>query len=134
LSLGKSDLTAKLKLLLKKYKFPTLLTWAGIDMLTNCHPLNFGSPGVYGNRYSNFILQNCDLVISIGNRMAIPMIGYEHSELARKAKFIQVDIDQLELNKLKDIVDFPILEDANKFIDFLIKNRRKIKFDNKNVS
>jgi acetolactate synthase-1/2/3 large subunit len=133
LSLGKSDLTAKLKLLLKKYKFPTLLTWAGIDMLTNCHPLNFGSPGVYGNRYSNFILQNCDLVISIGNRMAIPMIGYEHSELARKAKFIQVDIDQLELNKLKDIVDFPILEDANKFIDFLIKNRRKIKFDNKNV-
>ena len=133
LSLGKTNLTARLNLLLKKYKFPTLLTWAGMDMLPNNHPLNFGSPGVYGNRHSNFILQNCDLVISIGNRMAIPMIGYEHSELAREAKLIQVDIDKLELNKLKNKVDFPILKDANKFFDFLIKNKKKVKFDNKNI-
>jgi acetolactate synthase-1/2/3 large subunit len=99
----------KVEKLLSKYPFPTLLTWAGMDILNSNHPLNFGSAGVYGNRHSNFILQNCDLVIAIGNRMAIPMIGYEHSELARKAKFIQVDIDQLELDKLKDIVDLPIL-------------------------
>lgn len=124
LSLGKSDLNSKLNMLLKKYPFPTLLSWAGLDMLTNDHPLNYGSPGVYGNRYSNFILQNCDLVISIGNRMAIPMIGYEHSELSRQAKFIQVDISQDELNKLKDIVHFPVLCDANEFINFLIKKKK----------
>ena len=63
--------------------------------------------------------------------MAIPMIGYEHSELARKAKFIQVDIDQLELDKLKDIVDLPILSDATKFINILIKNSQQIKFNKK---
>jgi acetolactate synthase-1/2/3 large subunit len=133
LSLGKSDLNSKLNMLLKKYPFPTLLSWAGLDMLTNNHPLNYGSPGVYGNRHSNFILQNCDLVISIGNRMTIPMIGYEHSELARQAKFIQVDISQDELNKLKDIVHFPVLCDANEFINFLIKNKNKIKLDQKNI-
>jgi len=133
LSLGKFDSTSKLNMLLKKYPFPTLLSWAGLDMLTNDHPLNYGSPGVYGNRCSNFILQNCDLVISIGNRMAIPMIGYEHSELARQAKFIQVDISQDELNKLKDIVHFPVLCDANKFINFLIKNKNKIELDKKNI-
>jgi len=133
LSLGKSDLSSKLNLLLKKYPFPTLLSWAGLDMLTSDHPLNFGSPGVYGNRHSNFILQNCDLVISIGNRMAIPMIGYEHSELARQAKFIQVDIDQDELNKLKDIVHFPILQDANKFINFLTTNKNKVELDYENI-
>jgi acetolactate synthase-1/2/3 large subunit len=117
--------------LLRKFPFPTLLTWAGMDLLNYNHPLNFGSAGVYGNRDSNFILQNCDLVIAIGNRMAIPMIGYEHSELARKAKFIQVDVDQLELDKLKDIVDLPILSDATKFINILIKNSQKIKFNKK---
>jgi acetolactate synthase-1/2/3 large subunit len=119
--------------LLRKYPFPTLLTWAGIDMLNYNHPLNFGSAGVYGNRHSNFILQNCDLVIAIGNRMAIPMIGYEHSELARKAKFIQVDVDQLELDKLKDIVDLPILSDAAEFMNILIKNNRQIKFNKENI-
>jgi acetolactate synthase-1/2/3 large subunit len=133
LSLPKSNLSSKLKLLLEKYPFPTLLSWSGKDMLTSNNPLNFGSAGVYGNRHSNFILQNCDLVISIGNRMAIPMIGYEHSELAREAKFIQVDIDRGELNKLKDIVDFPILQDANKFINFLINSRNKIKLNQKNI-
>lgn len=133
LSLPKSNLSSKLELLLKKYPFPTLLSWSGKDMLTSNNPLNFGSAGVYGNRHSNFILQNCDLVISIGNRMAIPMIGYEHSELAREAKFIQVDIDRGELNKLKDIVDFPILQDANKFINFLINSRNKAKLNQKNI-
>ena len=131
LSLEDSKLNLQLQLLLKKYSFPTLLSLAGKDMLSNNHPLNFGSAGVYGNRHSNFILQNCDLVISIGNRMAIPMIGYEHSELARSAKFIQIDIDQKELDKLKDIVDISILEDASKFINFLTKNRNKIKLNKK---
>jgi acetolactate synthase-1/2/3 large subunit len=65
--------------------------------------------------------------------MAIPMIGYEHSELAREAKIIQVDIDQTELKKLNDIVDFPILEDANKFIDFLIKNKKEIKLKKESI-
>jgi acetolactate synthase-1/2/3 large subunit len=124
----------KLKLLLKKYPFPTLLSWAGLDMIEDSHPLNFGSAGVYGNRASNFILQNCDLVISIGNRMSIPMIGYEHSELARNAKFIQVDVDELELKKLKDIIDFPILCDADKFINILIKNKKNINLNKKNIS
>jgi acetolactate synthase-1/2/3 large subunit len=133
LSLEHFKLNSQLQLLLKKYPFPTLLSWAGKDMLTNNHSLNFGSAGVYGNRHSNLILQNCDLVISIGNRMAIPMIGYEHSELARAAKFIQVDIDQKELDKLKDIVDISILEDASKFINFLKKNRNKIKLNKKNI-
>ena len=130
LSSGKNKL--KLNSLLKNFPFPTILSWAGLDMLQNNHPLNFGSAGVYGNRSSNFILQNSDLVISIGNRMAIPMIGYEHSELARGAKIIQVDVDKSELDKLKDIVHFPILLDACKFIDLLIKNN-KSKFKNKNI-
>ena len=107
--------------LLEKYKFPTLVTWAGIDMLNDDHQLNYGRAGVYGNRSANFVLQNSDLVIAIGNRFAIPMIGYEHSEFAREAKIIQVDIDSKELQKTQDLTDLSIESDAGVFIDELLK-------------
>lgn len=119
----------KIKLLLEKYKFPSLVSWAGLDMLEDTHPLNYGRAGVYGNRSANFVLQNSDLVIAIGNRMAIPMIGYVNDELARDAKFIQIDIDEDELDKAKNFVDLSLSCDAGVFINKLIDN-----FDNTNIN
>ena len=111
----------KIILLLDKFKFPTLVTWAGIDMLDDSHPLNYGRAGVYGSRSANFVIQNSDLLIAIGNRFAIPMIGYEHSEFAREAKIIQIDIDKLELEKTQDLADLSIESDAGIFIDKLLE-------------
>ncbi len=111
---------SRIKPLLEACPFPTLLSWAGLDMLEDAHPLNFGRAGVYGDRAGNFVVQNSDLVIAIGNRMAIPMIGYEHSEFAREAKVVQVDIDPLELEKTADIADISVVSDAGAFIDALL--------------
>jgi len=111
---------AQIHPLLDSLPFPSLVSWAGLDMLEDEHPLNYGRAGIYGNRSANFVLQNADLVIAIGNRLAIPMIGYEHSELARAAKIVQVDIDPLELEKTKDIADVAIVADAGKFISNLL--------------
>lgn len=111
--------------LLKKFKFPTFLSWAAVDLINSKHPLNFGRPGVYGNRASNLILQNSDLIVSIGTRLSIPMIGYVHQEFARKAKIVQVDIDKSELLKLKKKTYLGIKLDAFNFIKILntkIKN------------
>ena len=66
--------------ILKKFPIPFFLSWSAIDLINTNHKLNFGRPGVYGNRASNLILQNSDLIISIGTRMSIPMIGYSHEE------------------------------------------------------
>ncbi|MBF0272105.1 MAG: thiamine pyrophosphate-binding protein [Magnetococcales bacterium] len=112
--------TDRITYLLELCPIPTLVTWAGIDMLDDAHPLNFGRAGVYGNRAANFVVQNADLVIAIGNRMAIPMIGYEHSEFAREGKIIQVDIDATELTKTADLADVGILADAGQFLEALI--------------
>lgn len=102
--------------LLEHCPVPSLISWAGMDILPAEHPLNFGQAGVYGMRAGNFVLQNADLVIAIGNRMAIPMIGYEHSEFARDAKVVQVDIDQLELDKTKQLANVRICSDAKQFM------------------
>lgn len=107
--------------LLQACPFPSLVTWAGLDMLEDAHPLNFGRAGVYGDRAGNLIVQNADLVIAIGNRMAIPMIGYEHSEFAREAQVVQVDIDPVELEKTADIADLGIVADAGAFIDSVLE-------------
>ena len=107
--------------LLKKFPIPFFLSWSAVDLLPSNHKLNFGRPGVYGNRASNLILQSSDLIISIGTRMSIPMIGYVHNEFARDAKIICVDIDKKEINKLKKKINIKINLDAGTFINNLNK-------------
>lgn len=78
---------------------PTLLSWSAIDMLDSAHPMNFGRCGIYGDRYANMIVQNADLVISIGSRLAIPQLSYDPADFARNARVVVVDIDPRELEK-----------------------------------
>ncbi|SMP24558.1 thiamine pyrophosphate-binding protein [Flavobacterium hercynium] len=105
-----------LKPLLEKYGIPALVTWAGIDSIDSNHPLVYGRAGTYGQRSANFILQNCDLLICIGTRMAISQIGYDINELARDADIAVVDIDKFELNKYKERYKYSINADAGIFI------------------
>jgi acetolactate synthase-1/2/3 large subunit len=80
-------------------KIPTLLTWSGIDLLSDNNEYYFGRFGLYGQRAANFIVQNADLVIVLGSRLALPQVGYDFSQFARAAKIIVVDIDELEGEK-----------------------------------
>lgn len=106
--------------LLEKYNIPALVTWAGIDAIDSYHPLVFGRAGTYGQRCANFILQNCDLLICIGTRMAISQIGYDITELAREADIAVVDIDKFELDKYKERYKYSINADAENFIKGLL--------------
>jgi acetolactate synthase-1/2/3 large subunit len=107
--------------LLEKYKIPALVTWAGIDMIDSNHSLVYGRAGTYGQRCANFILQNCDLLICIGTRMAISQVGYDITELARDADIAVVDIDKSELLKYKGRYNLSINADASNFIETLLR-------------
>jgi acetolactate synthase-1/2/3 large subunit len=104
---------------------PTLVSWQACDILDSNHPLCFGRAGVYGQRAANFVLQNCDALICIGTRLAIPQVGYDLTEFARAARIAMVDIDSEELLKLGDRIDLPILSDAGNFIDQLLSDTGK---------
>lgn len=80
-------------------KIPTLLSWSGIDLLSNDNPYFYGRFGLYGQRCANYIVQNCDLLIVFGSRLALPQVGYDFSQFARDAKIILIDIDGGEGNK-----------------------------------
>jgi acetolactate synthase-1/2/3 large subunit len=121
----------KLLEVLELLQMPTLVSWAVIDMIDSNHPLVFGRAGLYGNRSANLTLQNADYVLAVGSRLSIQMIGYEHSELARAASITMVDIDEREIEKLKDRGVHGIVCDAGMFIDALILGikKRKQAFD-----
>ena len=107
--------------LLKKYEIPALVTWAGIDMIDSNHSLVYGRAGTYGQRCANFVLQNCDLLICVGTRMAISQVGYDITELARGADIAVVDIDKSELLKYKHRYSVMINADATNFIETLLR-------------
>jgi acetolactate synthase-1/2/3 large subunit len=106
--------------LIEKFNVPALVTWAGIDMIDSYHSLVYGRAGTYGQRCANFVVQNCDLLICIGTRMAISQIGYEINELAREAEIAVVDIDRFELEKYKDRYKYTVNADAKDFIQRLL--------------
>ncbi|MHA8083445.1 thiamine pyrophosphate-binding protein [Aquirufa sp. A-Brett2-15D] len=118
--------------LLNKYNIPSLVTWAGIDIIDSNHSLVYGRAGTYGQRCANFILQNCDLLICIGTRMAISQIGYDIIELARDAEIAVVDIDKYELDKYKARYKYSINSDAKDFISGLlaIENDQSLDYSN----
>ncbi len=94
-----SGYVQKLEGFLQRVQIPSLVSWAGMDMIPTEHPLNVGRAGIYGQRAANFVLQNCDYLLTLGTRLAMPQVGYEISELARGAKIDVVDIDEKELAK-----------------------------------
>ena len=80
---------------IKKTHIPVLTTMNTVDMIQDEYRIGF--IGTYGNRISNMILSECDLVISIGARLGLRQIGHMPELFAPKAKLIRCDVDQYEL-------------------------------------
>ena len=62
------------------------------------------------------LLQSCDLLVTLGTRLAIPQKGYVDDELARRAEIFVIDCDQVELDKLGPRFSNKFLADAPKFL------------------
>ena len=106
---------------IEKTNIPVLLTWRLLDIIPEDHELNFGRPGSVAPRYSNFILQSADLLISIGARLDLAQVGYNYKNFAKNAKKIVVDIDEAEIRKIDTKIDVPIVSDAKDFLIELLK-------------
>lgn len=107
--------------LVEKIGAPVLLHWNGIDLLENEHPLYAGRPGAVGQRAANFTLQNADVLITIGTRLALLQTGYNFAGYAKNAKHIMVDIDQAELDKKTLHPYMKVCSDAGEFINALLE-------------
>ncbi len=106
--------------LVEKLNIPVLTHWNAMDLLECTHRLYMGHPGAVGQRAANFVLQNSDLLISIGTRLSLLQTGYNYECFAKNSFHIMVDIDKAELNKKTLHPNLKIHCDAGVFIKKLL--------------
>lgn len=77
----------------------------------------YGTSGILGERRGNFIVQNADLIIAIGNSLASKQVGFNFELFAPYAKIIMVDACADEAKKPGVRVDRFIHSDIVTFFD-----------------
>lgn len=107
--------------LVERARIPVVSSKQGQDLLDNFHPLYQGGGGTKGTRSGNLTMQNADLLLCLGSRLAVPFIGYEYQLFAREAVKIVVDIDPLELKKPTVKPDLPVNADVRQFLRILLE-------------
>ena len=105
---------------LDKLPIPVQTTWKTIDMLSEDHPLYVGHPGIMGDRGANLILQECDLLISVGSRLDTSLTAFNEANFAKCAKKVVVDIDSHELDRMKLDKELELAGDARQFLEMLV--------------
>ena len=84
-----------------KTNIPVLTTMNGVDIAQD--EFHIGFIGTHGNRVANMILNQCDLVVSIGARLGIRQVGRDPKNFAPHADLVRCDIDEYELSRnIKD--------------------------------
>lgn len=81
----------------KKTNIPVLTTMNGVDLAQD--DLHIGFIGTHGNRIANMILNECDLIVSVGARLGIRQVGQFNENFAPCADLIRCDIDEYELSR-----------------------------------
>lgn len=120
---------AVLRRLVEQLRIPVLFSWIAVELMEFEHPCNLGKPGMVAPRYSNFAMQDSDLVIAIGTRLDPAMIGYDSADFAPNAKKVIVDIDASELDKFPFEIELKVQADATSFIKKLAENTVNICLD-----
>ena len=114
------------KIFFNKFKIPFVVTWNADDIINSNHKMYCGRPGAFGERGSNFIVQNCDFYLSLGTRLPYMVTGYNAKNFAAKAKFkVMIDIDPKELIKTDLEIDLTIKSDAKVFLKKFFNKLKK---------
>lgn len=100
---------------------PIMTTWNGADRYSADHTNYAGRPNTWGQRASNLILQQADLVIAIGSRLGLQQTGFNWQQFVPIGDVIQIDIDAAELQKPNPSTSLAIQADAAVFLESLLQ-------------
>jgi len=111
---------------LKKFKINVeTVMFTADDLVTYDYPYYLGTQGISGNQSANFAIDNCDLLLVIGDRLQLTQTSYDYQNFATQATKIMVDIDEVELYKKTIQIDIPVCCDAKYFLEELYKQDLK---------
>ncbi len=105
-----------------KVRVPVITARLGIDLIESDNDLYVGRPGNYGERSANFAIQNADVIISVGCRMASSLVGHSPQMFGKHAYIYVVDIDQKELDKPGVKIDYKARLDCKDFFAKMLES------------
>jgi acetolactate synthase-1/2/3 large subunit len=112
----------------EKIGIPVMTTWNGMDRYGDDLANYWGRPNTWGQRSSNILLQQSDLLIAVGSRLGLQQTGFAWEEFAPLAKIYQIDIDQSELEKGHPKIEDGLQSDAGEFLKNLLDAISKKKY------
>jgi acetolactate synthase-1/2/3 large subunit len=95
-----SNASAELRRLAESASIPIASTLHGLGAIPTAHPLFMGMVGMHAARWTNLLLEECDLLIAVGMRFDDRATGKVEA-FCPHAKILHVDIDASELGKIK---------------------------------
>ena len=108
--------------LIEAWGIPVMTTWNAADRIDSAHELYFGRPNTWGQRSSNIIIQQADLVVAAGTRLGLQQTGFNWVEFAKNGSVIQIDLDENETRKGHPKIDLAINRDAASTLHQVLKD------------
>lgn len=103
----------------KTNNIPVALSLMGLGAFPAKDELYLGMLGMHGAPYTNYLLNEADLIIALGNRFDDRATG-NIQKFAPHASIIHVDIDAAEINKVKSS-NISVVADVKDFLASIIK-------------
>lgn len=111
---------------IEQLEIPIMTTYNGADRVDGFIDNYLGRPNTWGQRSSNIIIQQSDLIIAVGTRLGLQQTGFNWQEFGRDAYIVQIDIDSNELEKGHPKIDLGLCVDADDFFSrFMSENLKK---------
>ena len=106
--------------LIEKFNLPVVTSLLGLDTIAYNHPNRIGFIGTYGNRWANYALGNCDLLLVLGSRLDLRQTGADVVSFQKNKRIFHVDCESAELNnRLTDCES--LNSDLLSFLEYALK-------------
>lgn len=110
----------------KRLGIPVIAACIAADAMYREYPLYYGLSGSIGPRTGNFIVQNADVILSVGCSLGFKMTGFAQEKFAPHAYVIAVEVDENEVRKPGVRVDYLIHSDLGSFFACALEQTRLI--------
>ena len=108
---------------LEKFQINTITPiFTADDLVTYDYAKFLGRQGMWGNKSANYAIDNCDVLLIVGERMQLTQVSWDYAKFGLQATKIMVDIDKNEMAKSTFKADLPIHCDAKLFLEELYKH------------
>ena len=108
--------TGELRALMEGANLPAIFSRFGQDLLPFSHPNNFGQAGLKGSKYCATLMKAADVVVALGCRLAVQLVGHKFDAFAQEATVVVVDIEADELRKPGLKIDVAVRADVKPFM------------------